>query len=198
MNEIKNYTKIRFERRNEVMKNIVYWSKVIVYTVLGIIILIFQNNLLNYLKFFVAIPTLALSIEEFVFFVIEKNYTKEMNDFGSIVIKIVLSIVLLFVDYEEIIIICVLWGIMVIITATTDLSKAVHLFIENYRIASVLEAIQSIVQIFLSVLLIIDPIEHVSLHIIVLGIEMLLLALKSVIKYIYNNVIEKRNKERLA
>ena len=178
-----------------IMNHIVLWSKIIVYLALGIFILIMQDDLLGYLRLIVSIPLLVLSLQELALAIAEKSYKKEFNDFGPIGVRIVLAVVLLFVNSEDLLTICVIWGIMVVITATMDLSSAVLLFNQGHKIGSLLITAQAVTQIILSIMLVIDPIEHVSLHIIVLGIEMLFVAFKGLGVFYHGHFTKKKKKK---
>lgn len=179
------------------MLKILKINKAIIYTILGILVLIFRADILNYLYLFVSIPVLVIALEELAYGIYVKSYKNQFNDLGEIILKIVLSIfLLLYNKEEELLEVCVLWGIIVIISATMAINKAIFELSHKKITVFLFEMVISTAQIVFSILLIIDPFEHVNFHIILLGIEMLLVGSKEFLSFIYikfKNVLHKNN-----
>lgn len=179
------------------MLKILKINKGIIYVVLGIIVLIFRASILNYLYLFVSIPVLVIALEELAYGIYVKSYKNQFNDLGEILLKIVLSVfLLLYNKEEELLEVCVLWGIIVIISATMAINKAIYELNHKKITVFLFETTISVAQIVFSILLLIDPYEHVNFHIILLGIEMLLIGTKEFLSYIYfkfKNVLHKNN-----
>ncbi len=173
------------------LKRIVKISKILIYLCLGILILLFRNDIYDYLYLIVSLPILYVAVQEFIYEIYTKSYLNELNKIGSLLIEIILATIILFTK-TDIELLCIIWGIIVIIKGTTALNNVIHLLVTKKFIAASLEGIEAIIQIVFAILLVIEPEEHVSFHIILLGIEMEIIALKSFIEnvllYYYNKL----------
>ena len=172
-------------------------NKFIIYLVLGIIILVLRDDTYNYLYLLIAIPSLVLNIEQLSYEIYERAYYKKANLIGACLLKIALALIILIMN-ADMLVVCVLWGISIIISSTITLDESTYLVTNRKIFAFLIEVAESIVQIVFAVLLIIDPVEHISFHIILLGVEMLLIAARVAIEFIYKSITYYKNQKKLT
>jgi len=168
------------------MRQILRINKMIFYIPIGIIIIIFRQNLINYLSLIVGIPLLIISLEGLIYEIASKNFKNEHNRLGEEIVKFILSCVIIFVFNNDVEMISVIWGIIAILQALKELSKAIYEINTNKNKLYIFLLIQTTTQIVLAILLIIEPKEHVDLHLILLGVEFLLESLRILLTFVNN------------
>lgn len=167
-------------------RQIIRINKMVFYIPIGIIIIVMREHMVNYLSYIAGIPMLILSIEGLIYEIISKSYKTEHNRIGEEIIKIILSVLIIFAFNNNVEIICVIWGIIAILQAVKELSKSIYELAYGQNPLYLLLLLQTIIQIIFAVLLIIEPEEHVSLHLVLLGVEMELESLRIFITFIIN------------
>lgn len=175
------------------IRQILRINKIIFYIPIGIIIIVFREHLINYLSLIVGIPMLVFSLESLIYEIIIRNYRNEYNRLGEETIKIILSILIIFAFNNDVELIAITWGIIAILQALKELSKSIHELTSNRKPIYLLVLAQSLIQIGLAILLIADPHEHVSFHLVILGVEMEIESLRIFIDFI----ITKKKQEKL-
>lgn len=175
------------------IRQILRINKIIFYIPIGIIIIIFREHLINYLSLIVGIPMLVFSSESLIYEIIIRNYRNEYNRLGEETIKIILSILIIFAFNNNVELIAITWGIIAILQALKELSKSIYELTSNKKLIYFLVLAQSLIQIGFAILLISDPHEHVSFHLVILGVEMEIESLRIFIDFI----ITKKKQEKL-
>lgn len=170
---------------------ILCFCECIAYTILGIFILIARDYVMDYLHFVVGFTTLLVSVPEFVVGIADKSLIEHHNYFGQITLRIILAVIILFLD-KDVNALCTMWGITVILYATVELSNAVNLITHQFKVIAAIVIIQSVIQIVFAILLINDPIEHISFHVILLGIDMLLIAFNIIVSQGFMEYIKRK------
>jgi len=136
----------------------------------------FNHFLLEYLNYIVGITLFVGSVISVIHDFVNKKYYNDENHVASHIIGLIISFLLLFVRLiykgPNLDITCILWGIVVITNSSLNLNFSVYeISHKQFYFAELLETLLSIAQIILSVLLIMEPHEHVQSHIILLAIE---------------------------
>ncbi len=145
------------------------WTKTALYILAGILIFIFYKSVMSAgLAFLVGGVILAYALEEMAFRIIRRQYA----ELAESVIQFVLA-VLMFLSYDDLTKICVIWGVWAIIREGREMIEALVNIRKNI-LASV-DIIESIVVIVLSAMMILNPTHHhATVHLILLGIELIL------------------------
>ena len=169
-------------------------NKIVFYVPIGIIIIIFRNNLIDNLSLIVGIPMLVFSFESLIYEIVSKNYRNESNRLGEELIKIILSATIIFAFDDNVEMISIIWGIIAIITALKELSKSIYEIVNKRKMLFFIVIAHSIVQIVFAILLIVEPSEHVTFHLILLGVEMELESVRVLLTIIYNKIRHDREK----
>ncbi|MBQ3640032.1 MAG: hypothetical protein II955_05890 [Clostridia bacterium] len=150
------------------MPKILRNTKAILYLFAAIFIFLFHEQIMPGVAFLVGGVVLVYALEELFFLIMERKFA----DMAEAIIQIVLA-VLLFLAHDDIIKICIIWGVWSIIREGREMTHAlVH--IRRHRLA-VINIVESVVVTVLSAIMILNPGEHhAHTHVILLGIELLL------------------------
>jgi len=160
--------------------------RILAYIIVGIILIIgaynFLDNLLNYLNLIVGIAVLYGSTTAFVLAINRKAYKNEDNHVGTHFLIMIFSIIIILSKYFnedlEFSLICTLWGISAIITGSIRINGSIYdLARKELKGVNLVEFIESVVEIVLAVVLILNPEEHVKTHIVLLGASNILFAI---------------------
>ena len=143
-------------------------TKATLYIAVAILILIFHEKIMPSVAFLVGGVILAYALEELIFLIAEKKFA----DMAESIIQIVLA-VLLFLAHDDIVKVCVIWGVWSVIREGREMAHALPR-IRKHLLASV-DIVESIVVIVLSATMILEPGEHhAHIHVILLAIELIL------------------------
>lgn len=171
-------------------------NKIAIYVPIAIIIIIFRERLLDHLNIIVGIPLLVFSLESLLYELYVKNYKNELNRIGEDLLSIILSSLIIFAFDDNLEIICIIWGIIAILSAVKELSKSIYEITALNKHIYFLVILQTLLQIFFAVLLIIEPEEeHASMHLVLLGVEILLESFRIFITFLYT--YKKRKQAKL-
>lgn len=144
------------------------WIKAAIYISAAILIFIFHETVMPGVAFLVGAVILAYAVEEFWLLIRERKYA----DLAGSLIQFVLAI-LLFIVHEEIVSVCIIWGVWSIIREGREMTHALA-HIRVHRLA-LLNIAESVVVAFLSATMILEPgHHHAHTHVILLGIELIL------------------------
>ena len=145
------------------------WSKTVLYILAGILIFVFYKSVMaSGLAFLVGGVVLAYALEEMIFRIVRRQYA----ELAESLIQFVLA-VLLFLSYNDLQKICVIWGVWAIIREGREMIEALVNIRKN--ILAFVDMIESIVVIVLSAMMILNPTHHhATVHLILLGIELIL------------------------
>jgi len=158
----------------------------IIYVILGTLIIIFRDSWIDYLHLVVGIPVLVLAIHSLYVDVFNKTYNEMHNKIGYDIAKIAISCIIIFVHKDSIYITCILWGMLAIFNASFSLSKSFYLMHKkSYFLFTLLLAVT---EITFAIILIINPLEHVMFHIILLGVEFILDAIRNILVIVHTKL----------
>lgn len=167
-------------------------SKSVTYFLLAIAIFVFSGDIMPYVGYLVGGIVCLYSTEEIVLSIIKKRYFDgEFRLFDGITQAFIG--IILFIVAQDVVKVCLVWGVWGIIRETKDMEKAIQSLSEKkFALISIAE---SVIIIALSVLLIIEPNEeHAHFHVILLGIELLTVIVFSFAEDLYKKSAEKRKK----
>lgn len=148
-------------------------SKIVIFISFGILVIIFRDFVADYLAYVIGIMVIVLNLEN-LYYDFKYDKSEHMNNkiaehFAYIIIGIVMCIQ--FVNKPGYV--CIVWAGIIIIENANRISKFIYLKRKGHNV-TYLSIIEEVISFILAVILLIDPIEHVGSHIIILGIEMLL------------------------
>lgn len=169
--------------------------KSILYITLGAAILLFYNEIMEFVGIMVGAVVAFYGVDIAVLSIIEKQYFGENHLFFGGLVQILMG-VCLFVVRADIISVCLVWAVWSILREGKELSEALHSVIEK-RIGFI-NIVESIIIIVFSFLMIMEPGEHhARIHVIILGIELLLEVLFPILNGAMENFMEKKKASRL-
>ena len=151
------------------MKKTLDLIKPLVYIITGIAIIIFSKQIVNYLRYVVGLIMILVNIEAIIVDAIEKDY----EHFGYKLGIIVLGIVIMTAAFDDFEAICIIWATISIINGGRSLIKSI-IDIKKAKVINIIGVLLALLSIVLSIFLIVDPLEHVTSHIVLLGLEIIL------------------------
>ncbi len=151
------------------MKKTLDLIKPIVYIITGILIIIFSKQIVEYLPYVVGSIMILVNIEAIVVDSIEKDYEHFGDKLGIITLGILIMTACAH-DFEAI---CIIWATISIINGGRSLIKSI-IDIKKATVINIIGVLLALLSIVLSIFLIVDPLEHVTSHIVLLGLEIIL------------------------
>ena len=149
--------------------------KFIFYILLGVLILIFNAALLEYVPFLVGSIMILYGVEDTILKLFLKEFREDITKSVDNFLIIMLGIIMFFLNKpEHFVPACIIWATWSILREEWEIKeKAIEQ--SNSLVIAIINVIESIVLIVFSILLIFSPTEHhAHVHIILLGIELML------------------------
>ena len=148
--------------------------KTIYFTILGILVFIFNNYLTNHAYILVSMIMLLYGIEDIVERLIRKVNKKNISRLSSNILIITLGIICLFLKREtDFVPLCIIWATWAILREEWELEDVINLF--HNKVIMGLNIMESLAVIVISIVFIFSPtIEHIRVHVILLGVELIL------------------------
>ena len=172
-----------------------YWGKLIAFTVLAVLIVIFREFHVTNLRYTVGALMLLYGIEEIIFeYIYYRHQFKEKSKTYIGIVELILGITLLLnknMSYETV---CVTWAVWSMIRESYELKEIVtelHFYIPRFT-----SLFESLAVFIFSVMLILTPNEHHAMtHIYLLFFELLLNPLVPLMDYYIGAIKNKDHKE---
>ncbi len=165
--------------------------KAVLFVLAGIAILVLHSRIMPYAGYVVGGVVIVYALEDFILSIISKKIVNAESPFFEDVVQVLIGI-LLIISSKEIEKVCVIWGIWSIIRESKELTEAI-VKVAKKRPGTI-NAIESVVVIVMSVLMIISPSEHhAHVHIILLGIELILEIVFEFTDVIYDKYLAKKS-----
>ena len=148
--------------------------KTILFTIIGILILIFNNVLIDYANYLIASVMIVYSLTDIIHKIssheIKIEFSKFLNDF----LIIILAVILVFLaSPEEFVQLCIIWATWAILREEWEISEVLHRY--RIKVLGIINILESLFAITISIIFIFSPtVEHLHTHIIILGIELIL------------------------
>ena len=149
--------------------------KAILYLALGSFIFIFNNAVMPYVGFLVGGIVFLYAVEELIVLPARKELFKSPYHLFDGIAQFLIGIILFLVS-DDVIKVCLVWGVWSIIRESKEMAEAIDKL--SKRKLSVINIIESVAVIALSFLMIIEPNEsHAHLHVLLLGAELVIVVL---------------------
>lgn len=183
--KIKEYCRENIEENK---KDKLKFSIQIILIIAGLIHIIFASFLKEKLSIITGITTINIALINIIRNVKDKEYkTLETMKLPENIVVMILGIMTLFKQNNAISFIAIIWGISGLRKGIKGFNIAIYNKVNNKRFLE--ELIHAIIETSLSILLVFNPFEKIEEHIVILGIEMIIMSLKVAF---YN---EKENEE---
>lgn len=159
---------------------IISWkiARVAVFTAMAVLIFVFPDFFTNYAAFAVGSVMILFAVDDLVRIkFMHGNFTVFPTGINSLV-SIFLAVLMMIFLYatgtntEHLIKVCVIWAVWSVIQQAYEVYEMCEYFREKKL--GIVSIVESAAIIVLSVMLLIDPEEHIRLHMIILGVELLL------------------------
>lgn len=171
---------------------IIKWIRFCLYVVLGVLVFIFHEFVLEHLNYTVGGIMIFFGLESAFEIMIHKQLLKNPIIYFNEIMVFLLGVILLFLPgNEHFVTVCVVWSVWSILREGWEVGEKVVSKELHWPIA-IINLTESIVVIVLSIMLIFNPTEHHALvHVYLLGIELLLEVLFPIINTIYEKITKK-------
>lgn len=158
--------------------------KTLLYLIGGILILIWNENIAQYIYIIVGVDLLALASLELIKEIVGKGYKKSSNHIGTATFTLLVGILILTRFHDDFYIVSVMWAVATVVNSTMEINEGIH-EIHERKTFSILNFAFAIAEIVFSILLLIEPeenSEHFLTHIYLLGVGFLLEAAEELIR----------------
>lgn len=167
-------------------------AKTIVFIAIAISIFFLKNVYVENLKVFIGALITLYGVDGIIRICIHEDSSKSL-EFCVCLVEMILGICTLFF-FNDFATICVIWAVWSIMREAEEINECYELFKE--RLPFVLNAIESVVSIVFSVMLITDPGEHhAMIHMYLLIVELITTVLFPQFRFAYVKFIKKEPKE---
>lgn len=160
---------------------------------IGTLLIVFHEKISHILPYIIGGLTILISIgflkDSFQSEELKKSETKKM---ATGLVMFIMAIIIIINKTDSINLIAVIWGMFGLIKGIDELSDAIYKHSQNKKY--LIELIHAVIEISLAVLLIYNPFEKISEHIIILGIEYVMLSLQIIIN---PKMVERKRKHFL-
>lgn len=176
-NNIKKIREYCKENIEENKKDKLKFSIQIILIVVGLIHIIFADYLKEKLTIITGITTINISLINLIRNIKKKEYkTLDTMKIPENIVALLLGIMTLFKGQNAISFIAIIWGITGLRKGVKGFNIALYNKVNNKQYIGKL--VYAIIETALSILLVFDPFEKVEEHLVILGFEMIIIALK--------------------
>ena len=176
-NNIKKIREYCKENIEENKKDKLKFSIQIILIVVGLIHIIFADYLKEKLTIITGITTINISLINLIRNIKKKEYkTLDTMKIPENIAALLLGIMTLFKGQNAISFIAIIWGITGLRKGVKGFNIALYNKVNNKQYIGKL--VYAIIETALSILLVFDPFEKVEEHLVILGFEMIIIALK--------------------
>jgi len=143
------------------------------YIISGILVFIFAERIPEAIAYVVGSVMLLYGIEGLIGDIKRRKAGKGLNKLSLHIVLFVFAFIMFFIAREDIKLTCYIWAVWSIQREAEEIEE--NIFRHSYsKVVVAINIIESILITVLSILLIANPLEHLDLHIILLGIELIL------------------------
>ncbi len=157
--------------------------RTIAYLATGILILVLEEQIENYIYLIVGFNLLLVSLAELMKEFVRRGYKASYNHIGTALFGLVASILILTSFHDDVYQVSVMWAVATVVSSTMEINEGLHEIHEKKSFALINLAF-AVAEIVFSILLLMEPeenVEHVHTHIILLGIGFILEASEALI-----------------
>ncbi len=167
-------------------------SKVILYLTLAVLIFVFNNAIMSYVGFLVGGIVLLYAAEELIVFAVKKELFNNPYHLFDGIAQILIGAIL-FIVSDDIVKVCIVWGVWSILRESKELAEAIDK-LPKYR-SEIINIIESVVVIVLSFFMIVHPDDqHARLHVFLLAAELIIVVMFYFMEVLRDKIISKRKK----
>ncbi len=139
--------------------------QVYVFVTIGIILILFPDVLTDLAPYIIGITLIIYSVINIITCIRNPDSDTRL---GDAIIKGILGLIILFKEEKSITIIGIIWAM----ESFYEVAEEIDNFRKNKKF-HIISLLSMIISIILAAALIMDPFEHFTVHVIVLGIEMI-------------------------
>lgn len=145
--------------------------------VMGGIMIIFHEKIYHIFPYIIGAITILIAIGFIKNSIREREYKKaESKRLAYGIVMFIMGTVIIINQSDSINLIAIIWGIFGLIRGADELGEAIYNHSQGKK--WILELVHGIVEMALAILLIYHPFEKISEHIIILGLEYVILSLQ--------------------
>lgn len=171
--------------------------KILFYLIGGIIILVLNQRIEEYIYLIVGADLIITAFLEFIEEIVKRKYKRVHNHLASSLLNIIIGVLILTIFHNNIYKISVIWAVATVVTSTIEINEGLH-EIHERKAFSIINLLFAITEIVFSIWLLIEPEEnkeHFLTHIYLLGTGFVLESVESIFKLLYN-LFKSKNKNK--
>ncbi len=161
---------------SEQRKKTIRYLIAVVLSVLGVFCFVMANTIRTYLPFLLSVILFILAGDRLFEALSDRHYDEEDTDeIASAIVFIIVGIVTLFEWKHADILIGAVWGMIGLFMASRNISHSLLELIhkKGRTVGHILHLAHALLSIGISILLLLDPVEHLLFHVYILGLELL-------------------------
>lgn len=167
--------------------------KAVLYSALAVFIFVLNDLIMPYVGILVGGVVCLYAVEELAVYAAKKSLFSDAYHLFDGIAQLLIGVIL-FIVSSDIIKVCLVWGVWSILRESKEMAEAINRL--SRRKSEIINIIESIVIIALSFLMILEPIEeHAHLHLILLGVELIVVVLFYCVEVFENKFLQRRSKE---
>ena len=146
--------------------------RTILYLIGGILILVLNENIEQYIYLIVGIDLIIVSSLELMKEIVDRGYKEAHNHIGSALFTIIVGILILTLFHDNVYKVSVMWAVATVVNSTMEINEGLH-EIHERKAFSIINLAFATIEIVFSILLLIEPeenAEHFLTHIYLLGV----------------------------
>ncbi len=163
------------------------------YSTLAVFIFVLNGTIMPYVGILVGAIVCLYAVEELVVYAVKKILFSEAYHLFDGIAQLLIGIIL-FIVSSDIIKVCLVWGVWSILRESKEMAEAIKKL--PTKKSEIIDIIESVVIIALSFLMILEPNDdHAYLHMILLGVELVLVVLFYYIEVLEGKIAKRKSEE---
>lgn len=168
--------------------------KAVLYLTLAVFIFVLNKTIMPYVGILVGAIVCLYAAEEFIVNVAKKTLISDAYRLFEGIAQLLIGIIL-FIVSDDIIKVCLVWGVWSILRESKEMAEAIKRL--PTRKSEIIDIIESVTIIALSFLMILEPNDaHAYLHMILLGVELVIVVLFYCVEVLENKISARQLKEK--
>ena len=167
--------------------------KAVLYLTIAVFIFIFNKSVMLYVGFLVGGVVCLYSLEELAVYAFKRTLLSDPYHLFDGIAQLLIGIIL-FIVSNDIIKVCLIWGVWAILRESKEMAEAIKKI--PVKKSEIINVAESVIVIALSFLMILEPNEaHAYLHVILLGAELVIVVLFYFAEVLSNKISKRNSKE---
>ena len=157
--------------------------KTLFYLVGGILILVLNEQIEDYIYLIVGVDILVVAALELMKEIVDRGYKESHNHMGTAIFTLAVGVLILTRFHENVYKVSVMWAVATVVNSTMEINEGLHEIHERKAFA-IINLAFAVAEIIFSILLLIEPeenAEHFLTHIYLLGVGFILEAAEALI-----------------